>query len=239
MMETDAGPSSDSSAAGTCVETEAAPTVVSLRTTDGVDLEADLYATGITAGPTAVLLHMIPPSNDRTNYPRAFIDAVTSRGVSVLNLDRRASVDAYTGPAGKLDAQAAVEFLLEHPCAFDPSRITLVGASNGTTTAVDYTVFADAMPEPQSPAALVFLTGGTYTENQNPLADHRPLLEGLPIQFVFSTSERAWSAQFEAGAPGRWRFEEYADGAHGTGMFDAVPGSVDVVADFIAAPTAI
>lgn len=179
---------------------------------------------------------MIPPDNTRANYPRALIDALVARGVTVLNLDRRGAggsqgvaVDAYEGPKGKLDAKAAVAFLRHHPCAIDARRIALVGASNGSTTAVDYTLDAgDAAPR-----ALVLLTPGTYTENQHRLADHRSTFEAIPILFVFSTEERAYSAAQEAGAPSRWVFQEYAPGAHGTRMFDVQPGAIDVVADFV------
>jgi hypothetical protein len=80
---------------------------------------------------------------------------------------------------------------------------------------------------------LVFLTGGTYTENQTKLADHRALLDTIPTLFVYSTAESAWSKGFAAGAPPTWRLDEYANGAHGTRMFAAEPTSVDVVATFI------
>ena len=42
-------------------------------------------------------------------------------------------------------------------------RIAVVGASNGTTTALDFAVYASTDPKVPFPSALVFLTGGTYT----------------------------------------------------------------------------
>jgi hypothetical protein len=216
--------------------TAGGPTLVSLTTDDGLTLKGDLYTTGTVGGPGAVLLHMQPPDNTRANFSRAFIDKLVARGVTVLNLDRRGAGDsqgvaeqAYEGPKGTLDAKAAVAFLRGHACAIDPKRMALVGASNGSTTAVDYTLDAGGAP----PRALVFLTPGSYTENQSRIADHRSTFEALPILFVFSTEERAYAAALQSGAPSRWVFKEYGAGDHGTRLFDVQPGAMDVVADFL------
>lgn len=224
---------------------EVGPEVVSLATDDGLQLEADLYTTGVAGGPAAVLLHMIPPSNTRANYPRAFIDALVAKGITVLNVDRRGAGGdpalartAYTGPDGKWDAKAAVDFLTAHACAIDAGRIAIVGASNGTTTAFDYAVYAAGEASAPSPAALVFLTGGGYTETNNRIEDQRAVVDALPIDFVFSTAERGWSAPWQTGAAAGWQFHEYADGAHGTRMFGAEPDSVAQVADFVEAALA-
>jgi pimeloyl-ACP methyl ester carboxylesterase len=206
---------------------------ITFTTEDGVTLTADLHPqAGATRG--VVLLHMIPPSNTRTNYPAPFIEQLNAQGWTVLNVDRRGAGDsegvardAYEGPLGRLDAVAARDALLNVGCGVAPSAVAFIGASNGTTTVIDYT---QAAPADARPAAVVLLTGGGYTENQTPIADHRALFEAQPMLFVFSTAERAWSAGFSADAPATWRFNEYADGAHGTRMFGAEPSSItDVV----------
>ena len=156
----------------------------------------------------------------------------------MINVDRRGAGDsagtardAYQGPNGWLDAKGARDFLLASGCDIDPARVTIVGASNGTTSALDYAIEA---PQGALPAALVFLTGGGYTETQHRIADQRARLDTLPIRFVFSTAERAWSAGFDGlMASPTWVFDEYADGAHGTRMFGAVPASIAAVADWI------
>lgn len=216
--------------------------LVTLLTEDDVSLVADFYNAGVASGPAAVLLHMLPPNHDRSNYSPAFINALLDRGISVLNVDRRGAggsggvaQEAYFGPNGKWDAKAAYDFLSNHDCAFDPSKFTFVGASNGTTTALDFAVHANATAELSTPSALVFLTGGTYTEAQNRINDHRPLLDTLPILFVYSTQESGWSAQFVAGEGPRWMFHEYADGDHGTFMFVRRPDAIARVADFMQA----
>ncbi|MGF1469848.1 MAG: alpha/beta hydrolase [Sandaracinaceae bacterium] len=232
----EAGEDEGGEAEGTCTADRAGQ-VVTLTTADGVRLQADLYVEGTAGGPAAALFHMVPPSNDRTNYGRAFIDALLGQGLSVLNVDRRGAgasegvaVDAYRGPKGKLDVRAAVELLRGHPCGF--GRLGLVGASNGTTSVLDYTVDAAERGAP-GPDGLVFLTGGSYTESQNVLRDARTALAPVPLLFVYSTAEREWSASFEDGAPAAWRFLEVPNGAHGTRMFEAVPDSVDDVAAFL------
>jgi predicted alpha/beta-fold hydrolase len=218
---------------------EASTAVVSFTTSDGVRLEADLATPGLAGGPGAILLHMIPPSNDRSNYPRDVVEALVARGVTVLNVDRRGAGnsdgvarDAYLGPGGARDVQAAFEFLRAQPCAVDPSRVVLVGASNGSASVVDYVVAAD---DDTRPAGIVFLTSGTYTEAQTRYAAHRDRLDATPSLFVYSRVERAWSAALQPGAPARWTFREYDPGAHGTGMFAPQPGVVEVIADFVGA----
>lgn len=218
---------------------EAGAAVVSFTTSDGVRLEADLVTPGLAGGPGAILLHMIPPSNDRSNYPRDVVEALVARGITVLNVDRRGAGnsdgvarDAYLGPGGARDVRAAFEFLRSQPCAVDPSRVVLVGASNGSASVVDYVIAAD---DDARPAGVVFLTAGTYTEAQTRYADHRERLDATPTLFVYSRAERAWSAGLQSGAPARWTFREYDPGAHGTGMFAPQPGVVGVIADFVVA----
>lgn len=216
---------------------------VTLTTDDGIALEADFYTTGVvTDGAAAILLHMTPSGgHDRTDYPRAFIDALVDLGVSVVNTNRRGvggsdalKRDAYLGPNGKLDAKAAYDFLVGHPCGFSPDRIGIVGASNGTTTALDFTVFAETEPSVEVPRALVFLTGGAYTENQNRIDDHRDLLEAIEIHFVYAGNEDGWSEGFQPGAPLTWHFSEYTPGGHGTNMFSVQPDSIRSIAQAFA-----
>lgn len=215
---------------------------VFFSTLDSVTLFADYYPAPVQEAPAAILLHMIPPNNDRTNYPAEFIEALSANGITVLNVDRRGAGDsagvaleAYEGPNGALDAEAAMAWLRDMaPCGVDTDRVMIIGASNGTTTTLDYAVYAADEAEAPSPAGLVFLTGGGYTENQNRLANHREgVLAEMPLLFVYSTAERAWSAAQEAGAPERWAFAEYAMGDHGTRMFAAQPESIQRVVEFV------
>lgn len=194
--------------------------VVTLSTRDGETLEAD-YVPAEGPAPAVVLLHMVPPANDRTNWPPSFLAHLADAGYAVLAVDRRGAggstgdpVDAYEGPAGKYDVEACA--LRLDADGYGP--IAVFGASNGTTSMIDYAVWAGAEGLPE-PAALGFLTGGTYTENQTAMTQVPP----VPAVFTTSTAEAAWTDAQRALDPGSWVFHEYPDGAHGTLMFDAAP----------------
>lgn len=191
---------------------------VELTTTDGVTLVADYHPTEA-GSPAVVLLHMIPPSWDRSSWPSGFIDALTAEGWTVLNVDRRGAGDsegapraAYQGETAKWDADAAVAWLSSH----GHGPIGIIGASNGTTTALDYAVYAAATEGAPAPAWLAFLTGGDYTEAQNPVEN----AVTVPILYAYSTAERAWSVDQQTHDTGAWAFHEYAEGDHGTKLFD-------------------
>lgn len=212
---------------------------VTLTTDDGIELTADFYTNGIVGdGAAAILLHMTPSGgHDRSNYPREFIEALVNQGVAVINTDRRGvggsdalKREAYLGPNGKLDAKAAYDFLVGHPCGFARDRIGIAGASNGTTTAMDFAVYAETEASVEVPRALLFLTGGAYTENQNRIDDHRDLLEAIEIMFVYAGNEDGWSEGFQPNAPVNWAFWEYTPGGHGTNMFSVQPTSTATIA---------
>ncbi len=215
----------DTSAVDTDTEQPMGGGVVELETRDGITLVADAYP-GDPGAPGIVLLHMIPPGNDRTTWPADFIDTLHAHGWSVLVVDRRgagdsggAAEDAYEGEKGRYDLEAAALWLRDSGAG----PLAAIGASNGTTTVLDYAVWADGEGLPPLVAAGL-MTGGTYTENNESFSD----MPEIPTVFTFSTAERAWSADQQGGAPASWAFEEYADGDHGTRMVDAAP---EVTAD--------
>lgn len=201
---------------------------VTVPTTDGLNLAADHCKAKQDGAPAVVLLHMIPPHHDRTNYPVELRAALVEAGFEVLNLDRRGAGDsqgdpkeAYTGPKGKLDVQAALDWLRSNSTA-DPERWACVGASNGTTSCLDYVAHTEAYEGTVPPRALVFLTGGPYTETQTKLA--RTAVTHLPLLFVHDTKEAAWSeAQKAVPHDGPWRWEHLEPGGHGTRAFAKHP----------------
>ena len=110
-------------------------------TEDGLQLEADWCPAGDALAPILILLHMIPPHNDRSNYPPALRSEWVQGGYSILNVDRRGAgnssgkaKDAYEGPKGLLDLKASHRFLTDHGFAPKAGNWGCVGASNGTTT---------------------------------------------------------------------------------------------------------
>jgi len=215
-----------------CDGTEA---VVQFETSDGVTLEAD-HRTATTANAGAVVLfHMIPPSNDRSGFPDHVRQAFADLGLSVLNVDRRGAggsggvaIDAYEGPGALADAEAALTYLMspDRGCAVDPSRVVLVGASNGSTTTLDYAASHEAgLPDV---AGLIFLSPGTYTENQTSISDHSATLEALPIQWLYPTNEPY--SDIYAPGPDGWEFIQRGT-QHGTQMFDGSDLEADTLVD--------
>lgn len=199
--------------------------VVRFDTSDGVTLEADLELHD-DAGPAVVLVHMIPPGNDRSSYPPRVRDAVGATGVHVLNLDRRGAGgsggearDAYEGEGGRLDIEAAVRFLSALPasCGVDLSRLYLVGASNGTTSVLDYALSHDeSLPDV---SRMVWLSPGTYTENQHAIDDSLMELASMRLLIVRPDSED-YAERFIEQQPAGWDILTLEAGQHGTRNFD-------------------
>jgi len=205
--------------------------VITLTTRDDLVLEADYRPAAAAGAPALCLVHMIPPGNDRSNWPTSFLDAVEAEGWAVIAFDRRGAggsegtaVDAYQGPAGKWDVEACALRLADDGYG----ALGIIGASNGTTSILDYAVWAPGEGLPV-PVGLGYMTGGTYTEAQNALAE----APDTPAIFTYSTAEQAWSVGAQAHDPGTWAFEEYPTGDHGTLMFSAAPEvSDDLIAFF-------
>lgn len=215
--------------------------VIGVETSDGLVLEADLRPADQAERGAFVLLHMIPPSNDRAGYPLAVREELAAGGWAVLNLDRRGAggsdgdaSDAYEGEGGRLDVEAAVRVLQGAACPVDLSRLVLVGASNGTTSVLDYTALHDAsLPDP---AAAVWMSPGSYTENQVVIDEHRDLLDALPMLWLHPAAED-WVDGRAASASPAWRLAAVGRDEHGTRAFgdDALRTAIlDAIAELVA-----
>lgn len=205
---------------------------VTLATRDGVNLVADVYPAWETGRPALVLLHMVPPTYDRTTWPVEFVERLQARNWTVLVLDRRGAgeseglaTEAYTGEKGRYDVEAAVAHLVGR----EVGDVAILGASNGTTSMIDYAVWAPTELL-REPVGLGFMTGGGYTENQTAME----AVPRVPAVFTFSTVERAWSVEQQESSPSTWVFHEYAEGDHGTKMFTAAPAVADDLVAFYA-----
>ncbi|MCA9568053.1 MAG: alpha/beta hydrolase, partial [Myxococcales bacterium] len=154
---------------------------IELTTRDGVALVADAWR-GEAGAPAVLLLHMTPTGGwNRTDWPTSFVDGLRAEGWWVVALDRRGAGesggearDAFEGEGGRYDVESAVTFLTSEGAG----DLAILGASNGSTSALDYALWAGSEGL-REPVALGFLTGGTYTENQN-------TLEGLSVPVVFT-----------------------------------------------------
>lgn len=219
---------------------------VRLLTEDGVELKAVHYSSGVPGAKAVVLLHMIPPRFDLNNYSAPFIEELRARGLDVINVNRRGAKgsdgnaeDAYDGPSGWLDALAGVHFLLDSPCKNDPEGIAMIGASNGSTTMIDYNIRAHHSPNKRQPQAraMVFLSGGPYTENQHKISKELASLSSIPAFFAYPKAEAEWNLEIQSLSEREkvacWSFQEYGEEAHGTFMFDSNPEIIPEIGSFL------
>jgi hypothetical protein len=220
--------------------TAAGPVEVTLTTEDGINLIADVYTTGTTGAPSVILLHEYPLAATKATWPATFIDGLVTRGYNVINVNRRGATgsegdhdDAWSGPLGKWDARAGYEHLAAHACTPDMTRYAILGASNGTTTAVDFSMWTVPLGTYEQPAAMVFLSGGSYTETQYSISGSMDSLDNHPILFVYPADEATWNEGIAAIAPTDWVFQEYPGAAHGTQLLTSNPESVDLVYGFL------
>jgi pimeloyl-ACP methyl ester carboxylesterase len=212
-------------------DTDIAGGVIDLLTRDGIDLEADYYPAASAGRPGVVLLHMTPVAYDRTSWQADFIDTLNGEDWSVIVPDRRGAggsggvaEDAFFGEYGRYDVEAAVLKLQEDGAG----ALGIVGASNGTTSMIDYADWADGEGLPV-PVVLGFLSGGSYTENNTSMDTVT-----APAFFAYPSSEASWNEVQVARDPGTWSFEEVAGSDHGTWMFDTYPALMGTVRDFFA-----
>jgi hypothetical protein len=208
--------------------------VVRFKTSDSVELEAD-WCPAKDGAPLLVLMHMIPPHHSRANYPASVRSTWRAAGFSVLNVDRRGggesggqAKDAYTGPNGKLDVAAALAFGGSRGA--DVTKWACIGASNGTTSCLDFAAHAATAGGVTGPSALVFMTGGTYTESQTLLAGS--IATKVPVLFTFNEKEKKWSESARKQST-KWQWKSYVPGGHGTMVFGANPEAAADIADFL------
>ena len=208
--------------------------VVHVTTEDGLTLEGDYYG-NVDGAEAVLLLHMIPPTYDRTTWPLDFVETLRADGYAVLALDRRGAgasegvaQDAYEGPDGVLDAYAAVDLLTDRGAP----GIVVIGASNGTTTTLDYALTAADHGRP-APRSMIWMSPGEWTENNHKVAS----LDATPLLFVYPASEKAWSeAIHTADDPtDRWTYRECPGRSHGTFLFDTIDGLGESLRDWLAA----
>lgn len=207
---------------------------ITVETRDGVVLVADYYPAEAEGAPALLLLHMNPSGGfQRSDWPAELISPFVEAGWAVLNLDRRGSGDsegvareAHTGENGRYDVEAAM-LRLE---ADGYGSVFILGASNGTTSMIDYAALAaeeDGLP---APVAMGFLTGGAYTETNTAFS----AVPAYPSIFVYADDEAQWSNQYNNDQPELWSFHEIPAAGHGTQMFlgDASETVVDLLTAF-------
>lgn len=194
--------------------------VVTLSTRDGVDIAADYYAASGDDRPLVVFVHMDPTGSwNRDNWPGEVLQPLVDADYHLMVIDRRGAGDstgvaseAFETVKGAYDIEAAV-------LGVDGfSELMLVGASNGTTSVLDYAALAGTEGW-TAPSAFVMLSAVGATTNNHAIAD----MPALPGWFGYPASEADNNAPWQEADPGEWSFTLYDPGAHGTRMFAEAP----------------
>lgn len=194
--------------------------------------------------PVAILLHMyrsdrsafgaLPAHLHRAGFAVLAVDLRghgESVGIPEMGLARRvADRDKSLFAAMDRDVEAAYHWIVEQP-GIDPSRIALVGASVGSSVALDYAA------RDKSVDAVVCLTPGTAYLGLDSISavekyGKRPLL------LIAAEPEKAASEQLaRIGGQSRVRIYPAAGGdllaLHGTRMLGKVPGLEKEITDFL------
>jgi pimeloyl-ACP methyl ester carboxylesterase len=196
--------------------------VVTVTTRDSVDIVADYYASSSADRPLAVFVHMDPTgSSNRDNWPGEVLQPLVDADWAVMVLDRRGAgdsggtaADAFETVAGAYDIEAVV--LRVQDDGF--GSFVLIGASNGTTSVLDYSALSADESWP-APDGFVMLSAVGSTTNNHAIAD----MPSVPAWFGFPASEADNNVPWQDANPGDWSFMEYDPGAHGTRMFGDAP----------------
>ncbi len=190
------------------------------------ELQVQGSAPGVRDRPVAVLLAAAAEAKDGTAFPVGLTDELLSRELNVVEgVGLRESVE------GKRDALLVRSLALRGSCEGDAARVALIASPRTGAAALE---IATSTNTDERPAALVFLSGGDYTETRVKLAAHRAELETLPILFLYSDRDAAWSTRFqdEPTSP-LWLFRRQGGDAHGLELLSADSETVDDIAVFL------
>ncbi len=217
----------------------AAPEVVPIRTSDGLTLAGDLYATGAKGAPAVVALHMY--RSDRKAW-LPVVKPLHDAGIDLLTIDLRGHGDSAIQGKVNLservaerdpelfqsmwrDAFAAMDFLIAR--GNDPRRIAFLGASVGCSVAIDAAVRRETVR-----GVLLMTPGLGYLGI--PTSQHIRDYGARPMKILCSTFEapHGTTAIKEAVGPtcSVYLFEER--NSHGTQMFKTRKGVEERIANW-------
>ena len=207
----------------------AAPEEVEVKTSDGLTLAGDLYATGLKGAPAVVALHMY--RSDRSAWAPV-AKPLNDAGIDLLAIDLRghgdSAVQGEEDLSGRVaerdatlfnemwrDALGAMDFLVGR--GNDPRRIALLGASVGCSVAVDAAVRREKVR-----GVLLMTPGLNYLEV--PTVQHVRDYGVRPMQILTSTFEAGVGATAIEEAVGPTCAVQLYEqrNIHGTNMFGKV-----------------
>ncbi len=206
---------------------------IDITTKDGIRITGTLYPAGAKA-PAVLCLHQW--RSDRTSFA-GLAKTLQSAGFTVLAIDMRGyggstrtSSGATVRPDRKArpDVEAAIAFLRGHAMV-DPSRIGIVGASYGSSNAIQY-ASAD-----KGIKAVVLLSPGLNYFNELPTEDAvkswgaKPMLAVASSEDVRSVETLQAYSKLARGT----ETKVYENAGHGTDMLSAAAGLDKLIADYL------
>jgi len=211
-------------------EFQAKAETVTIDTPDGVKLIGSFYKPQRPNSPALLLTHVW--TANRHTYDE-FAERMNGQGYAVLSFDGRGfgestkkadgseiKVDLEKGIDPKLlisDANAAVEFLSNQQNV-DANKIGIVGASYGSSVAIIY-----AADHPKIAAVVLLSPGVNYFDNL-PTVPAIKKYGTRPILLVAAEDDKDSAADVhklkDASANPNAEVIVYADGGHGTAIFD-------------------
>lgn len=215
---------------------------ITITTSDGVQLAADVYGKGGN-GPQALLLHMMPATKESW---RPFVPLLLDRGfVRVLAIDLRGHGGSTKGPNGttldyttftdgqhqesKLDVEAAMRWLADHGA--DPARTAVVGASIGANLAVRYGADHPLVPAVAALSPGLDYRGITTADAVARYGQGRALYIAASEEDTQSSSGLAEWHRLDPDA----KIVTLKGAGHGTAMFVHDPAFMAATADWLAA----
>lgn len=183
-------------------------------------------APGRKGRPAVILLHSPEDAEGGSGFPVGFVDELRARALSVVEVSGLGE-----GESGVEDVRAVRKLALREACAPDPERVAFIASPKTGALAL---ALATSTTAEDRPAALVLLSGGEATEARTKVRDHRAQLETLPMLFVYSDRDAAWSTQFqdEPTSP-LWLFRRQGSQAHGLELLAEAADSADDIAVFL------
>ncbi len=213
--------------------------IVSIKTTDGVQLVADFYPAVVEKAPAVILLHMY---RSRRSAWDPLVPKLHEAGFAVLAIDMRGHGESVEPSSMELvkrvaerdaslfnsmywDVEASYSFLSGEK-GVDMTRVGIVGASVGTSVAIKA-----ASKNPAIDAVVCMTAGENYLGINS--VDHIQECREQPVLLMSTEQER--KATDKLATLNRWATKKIYPGgqAHGTRMFGKMKGVEDEIIAFL------
>ncbi len=217
------------------------PKRVTFASEDKVDLVADLYRAGSAKSPGVILLPMYGHARDSW---RSLAPVLLAEGFTVLALDLRGHGESlrqgdrvlnYNSarqggenlfPLMYRDVIAAKKYLIES-AGVDPDRVSLVGASVGSSVAIDTAGHDPAV------RSMVLLSPGKNYQGMDSMAQAKKVPR-MPMLVLSNDREKSQAEDLVQILPGGAASLAVYDGAgHGTQMLATAPGIEKRIVDWL------